>query len=73
MTLLFSPDLSYFYLGDEPHGREYVDSAVHHLMVPNIHDGSLVNGIIKAFQIHTQNTKNVQVTVWRHQNGEDYK
>ena len=69
----FLLDLPHSYLGDEPHRRAYVDTAVHNLMVPNIHDSSQVNGVIKGFQIHTQNTKDVQISVWRHETGDDYR
>ena len=61
------------HLGSEIRGRQYVDSAERLLMIPDITQTSTVGGLVTGFLIHTQNTRQLQLSIWRHVSGEDYR
>ena len=61
------------HLGSEVRRREHVDTAERLLMIPDITQTSTVDGVVTGFQIHTKNTKQVYISIWRHETGEDYK
>ena len=60
-------------LGEDPIGRSYVDSAGHMLIISDIDTQSTVIGEVRGFELHTRNTNEVEISVWRHQNGEDFR